>query len=275
MGLVISNTCLGNNNPAEIAFKKLCIDYSGNELLAKAICLVADNYRRLERNEKACEIYQRALANKPDIESALWSLMGLAISHIGLGDYVAAGAAVNKLLDDFAEYDRISIAACMIADEYRKSNKYEEASELYRYVINKWPDAEHELWSHMGLGISNLRLGEELAAQQAFDKLRTDFAEDERMATAGCLIGDEYRSLEMYEKACKFYRYVVDKWPDTEKAMWSQTNMGNIKLELGDENAARAIFDKVLADFDGHPVLPKAVDLMAYGYYRKALSKNK
>jgi len=275
MGLVISNTCLGNNNSAEKAFKKLCSDYSGYELLAKAICLVADNYRRLERYEKACELYQRALDNKPDVESALWSLMGLAISHIGLGDFDAAGAAVDKLLDDFTEYDRISIATCMIADEYRKSNKYEEASGLYRYVINKWPDAEHALWSHMGLGISNLRLSEEFIAQQAVEKLRTDFAEDERMATAGCLIGDEYRSLEMYGEACELYQYVVDKWPDTEKAMWSQTNMGNIKLELGDENAARAIFDKVLADFAGHPVLPKAVDLMAYGYYRKALSKNK
>ena len=143
MGLVISNTCLGNNKPAEIALKKLCSDYSGYELLAKAICLVADNYRRLERNEKACEIYQRALDNKPDIESALWSLMGLAISHIGLGDYDAAGAAVDKLLADFADYDRISIAACMIADEYRKSKKYEDSSVLYQYVINNWSDAEY------------------------------------------------------------------------------------------------------------------------------------
>jgi TolA-binding protein len=127
----------------------------------------------------------------------------------------------------------------------------------------------------MGLGIPNLHLGEEFAAQQVFYKLHTDFAEDERMATAGCLIGDEYRSLEMYDKACELYQYVINKWPGTEKAMWSQTNMGNIKLELGDENAARAIFDKVLADFAGHPVLPKAVNLMAYGYYRKALSNGK
>ena len=275
MGLVISNTCLGNNDIAEKAFKKLCSDYSEYELLARAICLVADNYRRLERHKKACELYQRALANKPDIEFALWSQMGLAISHIRLGDYDAAGAAVDKLLADFAEDKRMPIAGCLIADEYHKSKEYEKTCELYQYVVDNWPDAEHALWSHMDLGISNLRLGEELAAQQAFYKLRTDFAEDARMATAGCLIGDEYRSLEMYGNACKFYQYVIDNWPDTEKAMWSQTNMGNIKLELGDENAARAIFDKVLADFEGHPVLPNAVNLMAYGYYRKALSKNK
>lgn len=275
MGLVISNTCLGNNNLAEIAFKKLFSDYSGNELLAKAICLVADNYRRLERNEKACELYQRALDNKPDIESALWSQMGLAISHIGLGDYDAAGAAVDKLLADFADYDRISIATCMIADEYRKSNKYEEASELYQNVIDNWPDAEHALWSQMGLAISNLRLGKEYAAQQAFDKLRTDFVEDERMAIAGCFIGDEYRILERYGKACELYQYVNDKWPDTEKAMWSLANMGNIKLNLGDEAAAQAILNRLIADFADQPDLPRALWQAAEVYYNHAFLHEK
>lgn len=271
MGLVISSINLGNDDVAETALEKLLTEYSGYEHISRTVCLVADTYRRLENDRDARELYQYALGNWPNGEFALWSQMGLAISNIRLGDYDAAGPAADKLRADFSEDERIPIAVCMVADEYRKFNKHEKAREHYQYVVSNWPDAEHALWSQMGLAISNIRLDDYDAAWAIVENLFIDFLEDERMAIACCLIADEYRKLEKYGKALALYQYVVDGWPDAEHAMWSRANTSNINIGLGDFDAAQAILDELLTDFSGHPILPTAVAVIGDGYYNEAL----
>lgn len=271
MGLVISNISLGNDEVAAAAFEKLLTDYFGYEHISRAVCLVADTYRRLEKDAAARELYQYALGNWPEAEFALWSQMGLAISNIRLDDYDAAGPAADKLLADFSEDERVPIAVCMVADEYRKFNKYRKSREHYQYVVSNWPDTEHALWSGMGLAISNIRLGDYDAGWSVVEKLFIDFLEDERMAIACCLIADEYRELEKHEIALALYQYVVDSWPDAEHAIWSRANMGNMNIRLGDFDAAQAILDKLLTDFTGHPILPTAVAVIGDGYYNEAL----
>ena len=234
MNLAISNACLGNDSAATAAFEKLISQYSEHKLISKAVCEVADNYRKLKKHKTAKVLYQYVLANKPDAEVALWSQMGLAISNMRLGEDTAAQEAVDKLLSDFAEYEQIPIAACMVADEYRKVKIYENAFALYQYVVDNWPEAEHALWSQMNMAISNIQLGDDTAAQEAADKLLSDFAGDERLAVAGCLLADEYRKSNKYENASVLYQYVVDNWPDTEHTMWSQMGLAISNIALGD-----------------------------------------
>jgi tetratricopeptide (TPR) repeat protein len=347
MGIAISNASIGNDSAAEAAFAKLCADYSGQQHISRAVCLVADNYRRLGKNKKAQDIYRYALglpSAKPDAEFTLWSQMGLAISSLNLGDEVAASQAIEKLRAAFAKDNRIPIAICLIADEYRKFGEYNEACELYQYVVDNHPNAEHALWSQMGLAISNIRLGAEDAAQKAVDRLRADFGQDKRMAIAACMVADEYRNFRKHDKACELYQYVVGTWPGNEQTIWSLRGMalscielgdndeteviiktllaqysgnkhiadvvyqiarvlkdeqranelcqyviqnypgsefailtkatiGNIHIRLGDNDAAQAVLNGLLADFSAHPVLPNAVAEMASGYYNEALLK--
>jgi tetratricopeptide (TPR) repeat protein len=271
MGLVISNISLSNDDVAKTAFEKLRTEYSGYEHISRAVCLVADTYHRIEKDREAREHYQYVLDSWPDDEFALWSQMGLTISNIRLGDYDAAEAAIEKLFIDFFEDERIPIAVCKVADEYRKFNKHEKACEHYRYVVDNCPDAEHALWSQMGLAISNIRLGDYDAVEASIEKLFIDFSQDERMAIACCLIGDEYRELQKHQQALVLYQYVVDNWPDAEHAMWSRANMGNINIQLGDFDTAQTTLGKLLSDFSEHPILPTAVAVIGDGYYNEAL----
>ena len=268
VGLVVSNTCLGNDNAAQTAFEKLCFEYSGHKLVSKAVCFVADNYRKLQRNEKAREHYQYVLANWPDAEGALWSQMGLAILNVRLGDYDATNAAVDKLRADFSRDERMATAACLIADEFRKLEKHEKAREHYLYVVNNWPDAEYVLWSQMGLVISNIRLGDYDVAQAATNKLRADFSRDERMATATCLIADEFRKLEKHEKAREHYQYVVNNWPEAEYVLWSGMGLAISNIRLGDYDVAQAAANKLCADFSDDGRMARAGCLIADEYRR-------
>ncbi len=275
MGLTISNICLGNDNAAETALEQLRTEYSGHKLISKAACLIADEYRKLEKYEKACEHYQYVVSTWPDAEAALWSQMGLASSSVLLGDYDAAGAAIDKLHADFSRDERMATAACLIADEYRKLEKHEKACEHYQYVVSNWPDAEYALWSGMGLAISNIHAGDYDAAWAAVEQLFNDFFEDGQMATAGCLIGDEYRKLENHEKALVLYQYVVDNWPNAEHAMWSKMNLAISNTAIRNDDAARTAIDELPVNFSGQPKFPSAVFQIGELYYRQAFLRER
>jgi len=267
--LVISNACLAKEDLAESAFEKLRTNYSRHPLLGRAICLVADNYRKLNRHKMAREVYQCALANKPDPEFTLWSQMGLAMSNLWLRDYVAAAGTVEELLTDFSKDNRISVAACLIADEYRRSGEHQKACELYQYVLDNWPGTEHALWSQMGLAISNLWSGENQAADQSADKLLVEFAGDVRVAVAACLLADEYRRLERHEKACQLYQYVIDSWPDAEHALWSQMGLAISNIRLDDDNAAWGAIEKLVTQFSKRKNMQQAIQQIVYEYRRR------
>jgi len=266
MGLAISNLGLGDYSTAQDAINKLRATFSEDKRIPTAACLIGDAYRGLNKYKEAVELYKYVVDNRPDAEYALWSRMGLAISYLSLGNETAASEAVDKLRTDFAADKRIPIALCLTADEFRKAGKHEKACELYRYVVEKWPDAEHAMWSQMGLAISSLRLGDYEIAASAVNKLRADFSKDERMPMAACMVADEYRRLSKHDKACELYQYVVSSWPNAEYTIWSQANLIKSYLALGDDTAAEAAVSKLLGGFSGSNNKAKAIHDTAYEF---------
>ena len=71
-------------------------------------------------------------------------------------------------------------------------------------------------------------------------------------------------------KAQELYEYIIDNGRDDKHAALAGANIAEIQLRLGDDAAARAIFDGVLSDFASHPILPQAVLIMAGGYWDRA-----
>ncbi|MHC4426135.1 MAG: tetratricopeptide repeat protein [Planctomycetota bacterium] len=259
MGMAILTVSTGNDELAKEAIDKLQAAFSEDKRMATAACILADEYRELARHRKARELYQYALVNWPDAEYTLWSHMGLAISNIHLGYEDAAQDHADRLLTGFAEDKRMARAACLIADEYRKVGKHDKARGLYRYVVDNRPDADYALWSQMGLAILSVWMGNDELAEEAIDKLQATFSEDERIATAACLIADEYRKMEKHDRACGLYRYVVDNWPDAEYALWSQMGLAISNIRVGDDSAAQVAIEELAAKFSGRERINQAV----------------
>ncbi len=268
MDLVMCSEALRDVAGAQAAFEKLCTQYSGHQLMPKAICFLGDDYRRRGQHARAMELYGQVLSNWPKAEDALWSQMGLAISNLGLGDYIAAQVDVNRLRDKFSEDKRIPTAACLIGDAYRKLNRYKQAVELYKNVADNWPDAEYALWAQMGLAISSSNLGDYESATSAINKLCADFSKDERISTAACMVADEYRRLSKPDRARELYQYVMSNWTNAEYALWSQMGLAITNIRQRNYDAARAATDKVLNGFSKDERLSAAVNNIADEYRR-------
>lgn len=273
MGLVICKRALEDLSGAEAALEKLRTQYSGHKMLPKAIGLLGDNYRKAGQPQKARELYEYGLANWPSSKHALWTRAGLAMANIRLMRFDSAEAEVDKLLAEAGEDARIAGAACTIATEYRVAERFEEAAELYEYVMDHRPDANCALSAQMGLAISNIRLGRDTAAAAAVDELLADFADRPRIASAACWIGDLYRKSGKYQEACELYQYVVDNHPEAERALWSQMGLAISYCRLNDDGKAGTAIEQMWAKFSDRNQFPIAVLKIGEFYYNQAFAR--
>jgi len=276
MGVVLSNIGLGNDANAQTALDKLLTDFSGNEQIAKAVHEIAGHYRWLKKYEKSKQLCQHVIDNFPGSEQAMWSQMGVAIANISLGESNAAAAAIDKLVADFSGNEHIAQAVGEIAGHCNFLEKHEKARELHQYVLENFPRSEQAMWSQMGIAVSNAALGETGAAQAAVDKLLADFSRNGQIADAVRQVANAHRKSGKYEKASELYKYVLDHWPRDESAVLARMDMAlsNISslIHDGNDSEALTVLDKLIADFNDHPALPKAISYIEEEYYNKILA---
>ena len=268
--LVVIYIAMDRQPEAETASQQLLANFSTHKDIAKAVHNIAYQYQRLDKYETANQLYQYVLDNWPEAEHAMWSQMDLAKLNIGLGNDALAQAAIDKLLTDFSGNESIAKAVHNVAYHCQKFQKYETANQLYQYVLDNWPEAEHAMWSQMDLAKLNIGLGNDTAAQAAIDKLLTDFSGNELIAKAVHNVAYHCQKFQKYETANQLYQYVLDNWPEAEHAMWSQMDLAKLNIGLGNEPAGQAALDKLIADFNGHPDLPLALWRAAEAYYNEA-----
>ena len=267
--VVLSNIDAGNMEGAGAAIEKLITDFAGNEHIAEVVHHIAFHCLTSKRYEKARELYQYILDNWPNDENcAIWSQTGVGMSSISLGDTEAADAAGAKLLNKFSDNRHIAEEVHHLAWHCRyMAGDHTRALQYYQYVVDHWPGNEkYAIWSQGGIALSYIDLGNSAAAQTAIDKLFAEFSGNERLAEAVDKIAYHYRELKEYEKATQYYQYILDHWPGSKYAMWSQTGLALLHIDLGNSAVAEATIDKLISDFFGNEGLVDEVHHIAYHY---------
>jgi len=166
-GVSISSIKLGDFAAARQAVEKLLTDFSEHNNIAKAVNKVADHYRWSKRYEKARLLYQYVVDNWPGADYAIWSQKSLVISYIQFVDDPNADAAIDKLLADFSEHKQKANAVKMLADECSTLKKYRKSRRLYQYLVENFPDSDSAIWAQQGVAISNIKLRDDDAAEDA------------------------------------------------------------------------------------------------------------
>jgi len=207
---------------ADAAFNKLLANFSGHKDIAQAVHDIAYRYRCANKQDKANQIDQYVVETWSQSDCAVLAQMDLAKSYVNLGEMEGAEAAVNKLFTDFSGNALIARAVHDVAQQYRGTQKYEKANELYQYVVDNWPKAEHALWAQADLIKSYLALADDPNAEAAVEKLLANFNDNPLIARAVWDTGQYYRDLKKYEMANKLYQHVVQTWPKAEHAVWAQ-----------------------------------------------------
>jgi len=123
---------------------------------------------------------------------SIWTKMGLAVSSIRVSDFQTGDSLKEQILTDYAGDNRLPEVENLIADEYRCAGKYEVASAIYKYIIDKWPGNKILLWAKVGLARIDIAYNKEAAAQKAIDNIISEFKDHHEMPSGVFSIGEQY-----------------------------------------------------------------------------------
>ena len=181
---------------------------------------------------------------------------------------------IEKLISRFGSNPATAKALDNIADGYRGAKKPGRARELYQWVVENQPEAEHAIESQVSTVKVCIAMGDDPNTETEVGRLLSLFGDRDGIASAVESVGDEYFKQERYVKALELYSKVVDTWPADEDAIEAQIGIVESHIGVGDDNAAEAGIDRLLVDFANDSKLGEAAERIA-DYYSDMGRPNK
>jgi tetratricopeptide (TPR) repeat protein len=291
MHAAMINIADGNEAATQASIDKLRTDFSDNQYLPMALHEIGKLCRLLGNREKSLELNQLVVDTFPSHEYAMWSLREVVLLNIELGNIEGAQAATNNVLNSFANQKYIDLLTHEIAEHYYKFGIYEQAQQLFQYIIDHWPQGYYaglsqarqeeinKVLSGWTLTQTQIDAQRDMAmvyinndrmddAQTIINQLKADCANDPRGAAALLNIGLYCQQLNKYDKAIELHQYVANSWPQHTMAMWSQSCLAICYTGFSNMEAAEAATQKLLADFPQNEFIAQAVYDIARQYYQ-------
>ena len=226
----------------------------------------AEKYKKTYQYDQAEQIYWQIATDHPGTDDALKAQKNLVCLYIADDNQPWAQAALEQLLADFATHERLPHTIHAIAEESSELGKSGQARQLYQSVLASAPASDQAIWLQMGIGISNAYLGNDTGADAAIQELITRFSADSRVVEAVGQIAWSYRKQQEHEIARVLYQYVIDNWPDGERAIYSQRGIVLTSIALGEFSLAEAAIEKLLTQFSHHKDIAQLVSGIAKMY---------
>jgi tetratricopeptide (TPR) repeat protein len=249
-----------NNEPrAKEAFEELVAKFAGHEGVEEVVFELGEEYGEVKKYDRAREVYQYVVDHWPQTGEAIEAQEAVVRSSILLEDDAAAEAATDSLIGKFSGDDDIVSVLNDVADAYLRRQKMEKADQIYRRVLQTWPEHEDAIWSQTELAKSRIALGDDPNADIAVSKVLRDFGQNEGIGQAAGELAAEYAATGKYEKACDLYRYVVDNRTEDGEALDAQMQLTMLRIRLWDLDGAEAELGKLLSQFSQDDDLADAV----------------
>jgi len=153
----------------------------------------ANAYVEDKNYEQAEAIYRDIVTDHPGTDEAFQAEKNLAVLYITTGRYPAARQEVDTLLTDFADHPELPGEVYKIGDHYWDIGRYEDVKLLYEYIAEIHPDSDFAIKARTWVVDSDIRLGNDEAAQADIDVLIRDFAENAELPGMLWKLADYYR----------------------------------------------------------------------------------
>lgn len=254
---------------AQAALQELISNFSEHEAIATAVTHVADAYRKLERHEKACELYHYVVNNWPGDRIALSAQSSLAILFELSSDKAAADAAYERLLQVLPDYEVTAEDVYWIAKTFNWANLAARASGVHQYNVEHFPGEKHALWSQVEVIFHHIRSGLESASDTEVDRFLSIFAGHPALPRDVYNVAKEYDKAGRHRKALELYQYVIENRPADED-IYARMSASMAYIGLADEANALAVTDGLISDFYDHSDLAGVVFHIGEQYYEKA-----
>jgi tetratricopeptide (TPR) repeat protein len=269
-----------NDAAAETACDTLLTKFSGQPTLPKEVYQIAMKHSDTERPDKAFQLHQYNVehSSKDDMYT-MWSKVEIVKSYIRDANDAAADEAFDKLLAEFSGQPTLPKEIYQIVDEYAMAGKYDKADQIYQHVLDNWPEAEQDGLEHIGVAeinvLSLIESGNDTAAKEALDSLIGDFNEHPNLAWTLDGIAGRYEKFLKHNEARSIYRKIATDFNETDYALTAQKKLAILEIKAGDEVAAQAALDILIADFNEYHDSPEAVFVVGEQYYNWAFQCEK
>jgi tetratricopeptide (TPR) repeat protein len=272
MGRAIADTFAGDDDSAWGNINKLLNDYPGDRRTVEAIGQVAWSCRKVFDFRNARSLYQHVVERWPDHERAIYSQRGVILASIALKEKEAASAGVARLRETFSDHAEFAKMMSDVAEAYRESRHFAEARELHRYILENREDYDGAIFSQRGVILCSVELEDDPNTQAGIDRLLAEYGNHPKIADVSYQVARRLNYKDPV-RAAQLYDRVIWERPDSDIGLFSGMNFGTLKVYAGDLEGGQAIFDEVLAANEGHPLLPKAVALVAEAYFDKGAER--
>lgn len=170
VGLVVTDIELGNDPNAEDKTQQLMTDYAGDARFTNAARSIGNEFRRARKFRQARDIYQYEVDTWPDAKDRISAVTNLAVSSIECGDEQTTADAVDDLLLNYINDERIADAICGVASHYSMRGKNQQAHHVYRRFLDNWSNPELEI----GARIITVIIGDDPADPNSIDRFIAD-----------------------------------------------------------------------------------------------------
>lgn len=293
-GVVQANILLGDESNAQAAFDEMVSEYGRHSGIAEAIYSIGRCFGKTGKYERAVEFFEYVEQNWPASQMVVWSKMGSVVAGAGLDSNSAVEAAmgklqargisvadarvvvlhlgdfcrylveiddrrepvtINKLLGDFQQQDARA-AVDHMGDLYRDTRKYDKAAELFECVADTWAQSSRAIESQSNIVKMYISIGDEPNATAHFDNLISKFGEDEGIAAAVENVAQEYLEFGSTQKAYEKFKYIIEHWPGSGRAVWAKTGMVMSRIRAMDFEEAEAELWELLDKYSMDKELP-------------------
>jgi tetratricopeptide (TPR) repeat protein len=270
--MVLCRIDLGDDASAQAGIQRLFTDLAGHDEKWEAVNRIAYRYRKLEKYEKALQVYQTFLGKWPDDDNAIHAQRGLVLCKIALEDDAGAQAGIEDLLTRFSWHRDIVKAVDAISKQYRRLEQYDKADQLYDYILDTWPDPAGGLWAQTQSAISQITARNIDEANEAVATLLSDYSGSSEIGKCLNQIAKCYLGAGQHGRALELSNYVIGNCPAPQRqvAMSAHQNAAASHIGLGNDEQAMAAVHKLIADFNDVWNVASAVFVVGELYYNRA-----
>ena len=126
--------------------------------------------------------------------------------------------AIRAVVRDSPDTEGALDAACALAEAYLVREAWQDASDMFRDILEIWPEAAKNASVQESRGWALRRLSQGSDALEAFSRAEESATNDESRAAAALAQGDILTDLGRGSEAMAKYRRVLEKFPDTSSA---------------------------------------------------------
>ena len=195
--LTASTAMAGENAPEQLK----AMDNAGKQLVKQG------NY------SEGIEKFQQIIRDYPSTSYAMDAQLEIAAVRIRTNDTVGADAAVQQLLNAYADQPDVARCVRIISWEYIKANQPDKVIQLCQQGLSRWPEHSEAFNLRRNLAVAYVLLGEDAQAGAATAKLLSDYPENAGLAKSLRMIAEAYYETKRYDKTTALLLQLMRSWP--------------------------------------------------------------